>query len=67
MILERGELNAGSDALTTVEAKYPLRTDLRPIVQAQLRLLPTSGTPGEGTASAEAIVTDGIKREMVNV
>ena len=61
------DMKPGLDALKQLEAKYPPLTDLLPVVQAKLSLLPKDGNPGEAMEYAEAIVTKGIKREDVRL
>lgn len=61
------DLKAGLRALINFEARYPPLTDLPPIVQAKLSLLPKYGNPGEAQQYAEALVTKAIKQESVRL
>jgi hypothetical protein len=55
-------MKPGLAAVKAFEAKYPPLTDLPPIVQAKLSLLPKYGEPGEAKAYAAAVMADGLKR-----
>ena len=55
------------DALKAFEAKYPLLSDLLPVVQAKLSLFPKYENPGEAKEYAERIVTKGIKQRDVRL
>jgi thiol-disulfide isomerase/thioredoxin len=57
------DLKPALEALKDFEAKYPPLTDLLPVVQAKLSLLPEYGNPGEAKKYAEAIVAKGIKQK----
>ena len=61
------DMKSGLDALEQFEAKYPPLTDLLPVVQAKLSLLPKYGNPGEAKEYAEAVVAKGIKRQDVRL
>jgi thiol-disulfide isomerase/thioredoxin len=61
------DLKPGLQTLKQFEAKYPPLTDLLPVVQAKLSLLPKYGNSGEAKEYAEAIVTRGIKRDDVRL
>lgn len=61
------DLKPGLDALKGFEAKYPPLTDLLPVVQAKLSLLPKYGNPGEAKEYAEATVAKGIKQKDVRL
>jgi thiol-disulfide isomerase/thioredoxin len=61
------DLKPGLGALKEFEAKYPPLTDMLPIVQAKLSLLPKYGKPGEAKEYAEATVAKGIEREDVQL
>jgi thiol-disulfide isomerase/thioredoxin len=61
------DLRPGLKALKQFAAKYPALTDLLPVVQAKLSLLPKYGKPGEARAYAEAIANKGIRREGVRL
>jgi hypothetical protein len=57
------DMKPGLAAVKSFEAKYPPLTNLLPVVQAKLSLLPKYGEPGDAKAYAEMMVADGIKRE----
>jgi thiol-disulfide isomerase/thioredoxin len=61
------DLKPGLDALMRFEARYPPLTDLLPVVQAKLSLLPQYANPGEAKDYAEAIVTKGIEKKDVRL
>jgi thiol-disulfide isomerase/thioredoxin len=54
------DLKPDLDALKRFENKYPPLTDLIPVVQFKLSVLPKYGDPGEANEYAAAIVTKGI-------
>jgi hypothetical protein len=61
------DMKPGLNALKQFEAQYPPLTNLLPVVQAKLSLLPKYGDPGEAKVYAEAIVSKGIQREDVRL